>query len=66
MKKRILRTFGCVNRGDYRVVIFQGFELAKFHVVADDYAFTHANEYIAELRKLTDDELMRKFPEIFI
>lgn len=51
---------------NYRVVQYRGHTIDKFHIIGDDFAYTHCNESASAFRKMSEEDFINMFPEFFL
>jgi len=54
------------NETNFRVVYYYGKAIEKFHVLADDYAFTNATKVMKRYQKMSKEDFMDLYTEFFI
>ena len=51
---------------DWRIVYWKGYELDRFNIISDDFAYTNSNEAVEKYKKMREIEFQELYPEFFI
>lgn len=51
---------------DEKVIFLNNIVIKRFNIISDDYAYTNATKYAKKVRKMTDKEIIKYYPEVCI